>query len=217
LSGSQLSISRQCALLQVSRSSVYYTPNTSESPENLALMRKIDRLYLKFPFFGVPRITLHLKEQGHCVNHKRVARLMALMGLQAAMPGPHTSHPHPEHRKYPYLLRNLEIAAPDEVWCADITYIPMHQGFMYLVAVMDWHSRYVLTWDLSNSMENSFCVDALERALKKGCPGIFNTDQGSQFTSEASPACCKDAGCKSAWMAGAGPWTTCSSSACGAA
>jgi putative transposase len=164
---------------------VYYTPNTSESPQNLALMRRIDELYLKYPFYGAPRMTLWLNEHGCGVNHKRVARLMQVMGLQATLPGPHTSRPHPEHRIYPYLLRDLEVAAPDEVWCADLTYIPMRHGFMYLVAVMDWHSRYVLAWDLSNSMENSFCVGALKRALQRGSPGIFNTDQGSQFTSEA--------------------------------
>lgn len=164
---------------------MYYTPNTSESPENLALMRHIDELYLKHPYYGVPRVTDWLNEHGHCVNHKRVARLMRVMGLQAILPGPHTSKPHPEHLTYPYLLRDLAITAPNQVWCADITYIPMHRGFMFLVAIMDWYSRYVLTWDLSNSMESSFCVDALKRALEDEKPEIFNTDQGSQFTSEA--------------------------------
>lgn len=179
-----LSISRQCALLDVARSSVYYTPNTSESPENLALMRRIDELYLKHPFFGVPRMTLWLKKQNPAVNHKRVARLMQVMGLQGTMPGPHTSKPHPAHQVYPYLLRGLTITAPNEVWCADITYIPMRRGFMYLVAVMDWYSRYVLTWDVSNSMDTPFCVAALNKALRRKRPGIFNTDQGAQFTSE---------------------------------
>lgn len=178
-------ISRQCALLDVPRSSVYYVPCTSESPENLALMRLIDAQYLKTPFYGVPRMTWWLNEQGLQVNHKRVARLMRLMGLQATMPGPHTSRPQPEHRIYPYLLRGMTVKAPFEVWCADITYVPMQRGFMYLVAVMDWHSRYVIAWDVSNSMESGFCVTALKRALKKGRPAIFNTDQGSQFTSEA--------------------------------
>ena len=179
-----LSISRQCALLHVSRSSVYYTPNTSESEENLALMRRIDEQYLKRPFYGVPRMTHWLGSQGLAVNHKRVARLMGVMGLQATLPGPHTSKPHPEHKIYPYLLRDLVIAVPDAVWCADITYIPMRRGFMYLVAVMDWFSRYVLAWELSNSMETGFCVDALKRALRRARPAIFNTDQGSQFSSE---------------------------------
>jgi putative transposase len=155
-----------------------------ESPENLALMRLIDRQYLKRPYYGVPRMTWWLNEQGHGVNHKRVARLMGVMGLQATLPGPHTSTPRAEHVKYPYLLRGMEICAPCEVWCADITYIPMRRGFMYLVAVMDWFSRYVVSWDVSNSMESGFCVATLKRALQTGRPGIFNTDQGSQFTSD---------------------------------
>ncbi len=160
----------------------HYTSNTSESEENLALMKHIDACYMKYPFYGVPRITDWLRSEGHQVNHKRVARLMKVMGLQAVVPGPHTSVPHPEHVKYPYLLRNLEVRAPDEVWCADITYIPMRRGFMYLVAVMDWFSRYVIAWDISNSMEADFCVTALKKSLRTGRPGIFNTDQGSQFT-----------------------------------
>jgi putative transposase len=179
-----VSVSRQCALLQVARSSAYYTPNASESLENLALMRLIDEQYLKTPFYGVPRMTWWLNEQGHGVNPKRVARLMRVMGLQATLPGPHTSKPHPQNRIYPYLLRGLDIGAPCEVWSADITYIPMWRGFMYLVAVMDWFSRYVVAWDVSNSMESGFCVAVLKRALHKATPVIFNTDQGSQFTSE---------------------------------
>jgi len=168
----------------VARSSVYYTPNISESPENLALMRLIDEQYLKRPYYGAPRMTWWLNKHGHGVNHKRVERLMGVMGLQATLPGPHTSRPHPEHTIYPYLLRGMEIGAPDEVWCTDITYVPMLRGFMYLVAVMDWFSRYVIAWDVSNSMEVGFCVAALKEALATGTPGIFNTDQGSQFTSE---------------------------------
>jgi len=156
----------------------------TESPENLRLMRKIDELYLKRPFYGSPRMTDWLEDLGWVVNEKRVARLMRLMGLQAVLPGPHTSRPHPEHRIYPYLLRGLKIHAPNEVWCADITYLPMRHGFLYLVAVMDWFSRYVLSWELSNSLETDFCLQALERALTQATPGIFNTDQGSQFTSE---------------------------------
>lgn len=179
-----LSISRQCELLLVARSSVYYSPNIGESPENLELMRRIDEQYLVTPFYGVPRMTWWLNEQGYRVNHKRVARLMQVMGLQATLPGPHTSTPHPEHRIYPYLLRGLIVTAPNEVWCADITYVPMWRGFMYLVAVMDWWSRYVLAWDLANTMETSFCVAALKEALGIASPGIFNTDQGSQFSSE---------------------------------
>ena len=150
---SHVSVSRQCALLQVARSIAYYTPRTSESPENLALMRLIDAQYLKRPFYGAPRMTWWLNENGHGVNRKRVARLMRIMGLQGTLPGPHTSKPHPENIKYPYLLREMEIRAPCEVWCADITYVPMARGFMDLVAVMDWFSRYVIAWDASNSME----------------------------------------------------------------
>ena len=147
-------------------------------------MRLIDRLYLKMPYYGVPRMTLWLNERGHGVNHKRVARLMSVMGLQATLPGPHTSVPRADHIKYPYLLRGMEVRAPCEVWCADITYIPMRRGFMYLVAVMDWFSRYVIAWDVSNTMESGFCVAALKCALRTATPSIFNTDQGSQFTSE---------------------------------
>jgi putative transposase len=171
-------------LLHVSRSSAYYAPNTAESAENLTLMRRIDEQYLKTPFYGSPRMTWWLNQQGYGVNLKRVARLMRVMGLQATLPGPHTSRPHPEHVKYPYLLRGMEIGAPCEVWSADITYIPLQRGFMFLVAVIDWFSRYVIAWDVSNTMESGFCVATLKRALKTGRPSIFNTDQGTQFTSE---------------------------------
>ena len=177
-------MARQCELVELARSSYYYTPMATESPENLRLMRKIDELYLRRPFYGSPRMTDWLEDFGWMVNEKRVARLMRLMGLQAVLPGPHTSRPHPEHRIYPYLLRGLRINAPNEVWCTDITYVPMRHGFLYLVAVMDWFSRYVLSWELSNSLETDFCLHALERALAQATPGIFNTDQGSQFTSE---------------------------------
>jgi putative transposase len=177
-------MSRQCALIGLPRSSYYYEPMGTESAENLRLMRKIDELYLKRPFYGSPRMTDWLWDFGWVVNQKRVARLMRLMGLQAVLPGPHTSRRHPGHPIYPYLLRGLEIREPNEVWCADITYVPMRQGFLYLVAVMDWFSRYVLSWELSNTLETDFCVLALGRALAGARPGIFNTDQGSQFTSE---------------------------------
>lgn len=180
-----LSVTRQCAMIDLPRSSYYYGPLQIETEENLQLMREIDELYLKRPFFGSPRMTDWLNKLGWHVNEKRVTRLMRLMGLQAVVPGPHTSRPHPEHRIYPYLLRNLEINAPGQVWCADITYVPMRQGFLYLVAIMDWYSRYVLAWELSNSLEANFCLDALNRALEKYIPpGICNTDQGSQFTSD---------------------------------
>jgi putative transposase len=180
-----LSVVRQCLLLGLPRSSYYYEPLGTENAENLRLMRQIDELYLKRPFYGSPRMALWLRRDwGWRVNEKRVARLMRVMGLQAVVPGPHTSRPHPEHRIYPYLLKGLEIRAPNQVWCADITYIPMRLGYLYLVAVMDWFSRYVLAWELSNSLEAVFCLGALNQALRKGTPGIFNTDQGAQFTSE---------------------------------
>ena len=178
------SVRRQCRLAGVPRSSVYYVP-VPESEENLLLMRLIDEQYMRHPEFGYPRMTDWLKEQGCQVNHKRVARLMQRMGLQAITPGPHTSKPEPGRRIYPYLLRDLEIERVNQVWSTDITYIPMRHGFMYLTAVMEWHSRYVLAWELSNTLEGLFCVVALERALSRGTPEIFNTDQGSQFTSEA--------------------------------
>jgi len=189
-----LSVASQCSLLGLPRSSYYYAPMATESEENLRLMRRIDRLYLRRPFYGSPRMTEWLRRLGWTVNEKRVARLMRLMALQALLPGPHTSRAHPEHRVYPYLLRNLEIRAPNEVWCADITYIPMRLGYLYVVAVMDWFSRYVLAWELSNSLETDFCLTALRRALGKGRPGIFNTDQGSQFTSAAFTGCLEEAG-----------------------
>jgi putative transposase len=176
------SIRRQCDLAGVPRSSIYYEP-VLESEENLAIMRAIDEQYMKHPEYGVPRMCDWLRDQGYMVNHKRVERLMRTMGLKAITPGPHTSKPSPEHIIYPYLLRNVAIERVHQVWSIDITYIPMHGGYMYLVAVIDWYSRYVLAWELSNSMESSFCVQALLKALDHGKPDIFNTDQGSQFTS----------------------------------
>lgn len=170
-------------LAGVARSSYYYQPHRTESLDNLRVMRVIDSEYLKHPYYGSPRMTLALRDQGYQVNHKRVERLMRVMGLQAVVPGPHTSRPHPDHRVYPYLLKGVVIQAPNEVWCADITYIPMSLGYLYLVAVMDWFSRYVLAWELSNTLEAAFCVESVKRALARGKPGIFNTDQGAQFTS----------------------------------
>lgn len=181
---SEYSIRRQCRLAGVSRSCVYYNPAV-ETERNLLLMRLIDEQYLRHPEFGYPRMTDWLRDKGHQVNHKRVARLMQLMGLQAITPGPHTSKPAPGHKIYPYLLRNVQIEEVGHVWSMDITYIPMQYGFMYLAAVIDWYSRYVLAWELSNTMESLFCVAALQHALTKGNPTIFNTDQGAQFTSEA--------------------------------
>jgi len=178
------SIRRQCRLAGVPRSGLYYEP-AQETAENLLFMRLIDEQYMRHPEFGSPRMTDWLQDEGHAVNRKRVSRLMRLMGLQAITPGPHTSKPSPGHKIYPYLLRNVNIERVNQVWSTDITYIPMRNGYMYLTAVIDWHSRYVLSWELSNTMESLFCVDALEHALTQGTPSIFNTDQGSQFTSSA--------------------------------
>jgi putative transposase len=182
-----LSIRRQCTLLGLGRSSFYYTP-IAEDPYNLKLMRLIDQQYLETPFYGWPRMTAVLRRNGYLVNGKRIRRLMRVMGLQALVPRKRTTISTPGHRIYPYLLRNMTIDRPDQVWCTDITYGPMRTGFLYLVAVMDWFSRYVLTWSLSNSLEGSFCRAALEQALEKGTPTIFNTDQGSQFTAHAFTA-----------------------------
>ena len=180
----KLSLVRQCALLGISRSSLYYLP-TEAGAEDLELMALIDQQYLKTPFYGSRRMTAWLRNHGHQVNRKRVRRLMQLIGLEAIYRRPNTSKPNPGHKVYPYLLRGLEINRVNQVWATDITYIPMARGFLYLVAIMDWHSRYVLAWRLSNTLEVDFCVAALEEALSKGPPQIFNTDQGSQFTSEA--------------------------------
>ena len=178
-----MSLSQQCSLLSISRSSFYYTPK-GESPANLALMRRIDELFLKYPFYGSRQIVRQLRREGVCVGRHRVRRLMRLMGLQAIYQAPRTSDPHPEHRIYPYLLRNRVLDRPNQVWCADITYIPVQHGFLYLVAIMDWATRHVLAWRLSNTMDASFCVEALNEALSRyGKPEIFNTDQGSPFTS----------------------------------
>ena len=178
------SIRRQCRLAGVPRSAFYYEP-VPETAVNLHLMRLIDEQYMKHPEFGYPRMTDWLRDEGYAVNHKRVARLMRRMGIQAITPGPHTSKPAPGHTIYPYLLRDVDIERVNQVWSTDITYIPMRYGFMYLVAVLEWHSRYVLSWELSNTLEGFFCVDALEQALRWGTPEIFNTDQGAQFTSSA--------------------------------
>jgi putative transposase len=177
----------------LARSTYYYEP-VPVSAMNLKLMRLIDELYLRRPYFGSPRMTDELRSTGWKVNEKRVARLMRVMGLQAIVPGPHTSKRHPEHKVYPYLLRDVPIRRPNQVWCADVTYVPMRLGFLYLMAVMDWFSRYVLAWRLSNTMETMFCVQGLNRALSKGTPEIFNTDQGSQFTSEEFTGSLLDSG-----------------------
>lgn len=176
------SIRRQCRLAGLSRSNFYYEP-VPESEKNLQLMRLIDAQYMKRPEYGYPRMTDWLIDEGYDVNPKRIARLMQVMGLQAITPGPHTSKPCPGHKIYPYLLRGVDIVRPNHVWSIDITYIPMASGFLYLVAIIDWYSRYVISWELSNSMDSLFCISTLERALETGIPEIFNTDQGAQFTS----------------------------------
>lgn len=180
---SDLSIRQQCSLLGISRSSYYYSP-VGESSENLALMRVIDELYLRYPFFGARRILSHLPEEWQWVNIKRIRRLMALMGIEAIYPKPNLSKALVGHKVYPYLLKNKIMTKPNQVWSTDITYIPMEKGFLYLVAIIDWYSRFVLSWRLSNTLHLDFCLRCLEDALKNwGTPEIFNTDQGSQFTS----------------------------------
>jgi putative transposase len=191
-SNQQLSISLQCKMLDVKRSSYYYRPKPIK-PEELELMRMIDELYLQNPSSGSRSLSRQLRRQGKKVNRKRVQRLMRLMGIEAVYPKPRTSRPHPQHKVYPYLLRDLTIDQPNQVWASDITYIPMARGFMYLVAIMDWHSRKILSWRVSNTMEPAFCIDALEEALDRyGAPDIFNTDQGAQFTSNAFTQVLKD-------------------------
>ena len=180
----QLSLVRQCTLLNISRASVYYRP-VSTRAEDLELMARMDRQYLKTPFYGSRRMKAWLLAEGYLVSRSKVRRLMRLMGLEAIYRRPNTSKPAPGHRVYPYLLKGVDVNRVDQVWAADITYIPMAQGFLYLVAIMDWHSRHVLAWKLSNTMDTDFCVTALEAALGKGRPEVFNTDQGAQFTSDA--------------------------------
>ena len=183
--GSELSVRRQCALLNVARSGVY-RPRPEPDAEDLVLMRRIDELYLEKPFYGSRRMTFDLNEEGRGVNRKRVQRLMRLMGLEALVPRPGTSKAAPGNKIYPYLLRGVKISEPNHVWASDITYIPMANGFLHLAPVIDWASRAVLAWRLSNTMDSAFCVEALDEALQNhGKPRIFNTDQGAQFTSAA--------------------------------
>ena len=171
-----LSIVRQCALLGVSRSSLYYRPK-AVSEEDLSLMSEIDRQYLETPFYGSRRMKVWLAREGRYVSRKRVQRLMRIMGLRAIYRSPRTSRPAPEHRVYPYLLKKIRVIRPNQAWAADITYLPMARGFLYLTAILDWHSRYVVSWRLSNTLEADFCVDALREALGQGQPEVFNTDQ----------------------------------------
>ena len=179
----QLSIRRQCELISLNRATLYACP-AGESALNLTLMRLLDEEYTRHPFYGSPKMTVYLRQLGYPINHKRVERLMQQMGLQALCPRPKTSHPSPQHTVYPYLLRGLTITHPRQVWAADITYSRLRQGFMYLVAILDWYSRYVIAWTLSNTLDTSFCVAALQQGLEQGTPEIFNTDQGSQFTAQ---------------------------------
>ena len=180
-----LSISRQCMLLGIARSSFYYQPQPSSSAE-LDLLNRVDRIFTEHPVYGSRRLQVALLREGIPVGRRRVRRLMRKLGLAAVRPKRNTSKPHPEHKIYPYLLRDRAIDQPNQVWSADITYIPMHRGFLYLVAIIDWATRRVLSWRLSNTLTAGFCVEALDEALTKfGRPGVFNTDQGSQFTSEA--------------------------------
>ena len=188
-----MSVCRQCELIGLPRSTWYYQP-AEESAENLALMRQIDGIYLAHPAFGSRMMTAWLQKRGERVNRKRVRRLMRLMGLEAIYCRPRTSDPAPGHRIYPYLLRDRLVTRPNEAWCADITYVPLLRGFMYLVVILDWYSRYVVSWQLSNTLDAAFCVQALEEALTGGRPEIFNTDQGAQFTSRAFTGVLEQAG-----------------------
>ena len=200
-----LSITAQCRLLSISRSSFYYAPQP-ESDETLALMQAIDAAFLDMPWYGSRQMVRHLRRQGVNIGRRRVRRLMTKMGLSPIYQRPRTSDPHPQHRIYPYLLRYMAIERANQVWCADITYIPMRRGFLYLVAIMDWATRKVLAWRLSNTMDVGCCVMALEEALARfGSPEIFNTDQGSQFTSFAFTSVLKDAEIRIS-MDGRGRW-----------
>src|SRR4051794_13876140 len=189
----ELSVRRQCALLGLNRSTFYYEP-AGETPEDLRLMRRIDELYTACPFYGSRKITEALTRQGEEVNRKRIQRLMRVMGLEAIYPKPRLSVAGRGHKIYPYLLRGVTIERPDQVWSTDITYVPMASGFMYLAAVIDWFSRYVIAWRLSNTLDGSFCLEMLEEALRGGRPEIFNTDQGVQFTAESFTGCLERAG-----------------------
>ena len=201
----RLSVARQCVLVSISRSFHYYTPK-GESALNVQLMRLIDEQYLSTPWYGARQMARHLRRQGYAARRKRIGRLLRLMGLSAIYRKPKTSKPHPAHKIYPYLLRDLRIDRPNHVWCADITYIPMQRGFQYLVVIMDWATRTVLSWRLTNTLDSDFCVEALEEALAKyGTPEIFNTDQGCQFTSDDFTDVLKEAGVRIS-MDGKGRW-----------
>src|SRR5216684_4391792 len=200
-----LSVRRQCALLNLARSGVY-RPGPVTGADDLALMRRIDELHLKWPFYGSRRMVFELNQAGHAINRKRVQRLMRVMGIEALVPRPGTSKAAPGHKIYPYLLRGVSITEPNHVWASDVTYIPMALGFLYLVAIIDWASRAVLAWRLSNTMDTAFCLEALHEALVRfGKPEIFNTDQGAQFTSTAFTGRLQTAGIRIS-MDGRGRW-----------
>jgi putative transposase len=190
-----LTVARQCELLDINRSTLYYSPR-AERADNATLRRLIDEQYLETPFYGSRRMTEHLKDLGHQVNRKRVQRLMRQMGIEAIYPKKkRTTIRNPQHQIYPYLLRNVDVTRPNQAWAADITYLPQKKGFMYLVAIIDWFSRKVLAFSVSNTMDSSFCVETLKEALEKhGKPEIFNTDQGSQFTDSDFTGVLKTAG-----------------------
>jgi putative transposase len=194
----EIPIYRQCELIGLARASYYYEP-AGETQYNLLLMRLLDEQYTRTPFYGSPKMTAWLRLQGHLVNHKRVERLMRKMGLQAIYPKPKLSKKGVVSSKYPYLLRGLVIQRPNQVWSTDITYIRLRQGFVYLVAIMDWFSRYVLSWEVSNSLDSFFCLWALDKALQRWVPEIFNSDQGSQFTSEVFTSRLETAGIRISW------------------
>jgi putative transposase len=202
----RLSLVRQCELVSISRGSVYYK-RKGESVFNLELMRLVDEQYLKTPWYGARQMARHLRRQGYGVGRKRIRRLMRLMNLKAIAPGPQTSRRNPAHKVYPYLLRDRLIRHANEVWCADLTYIPLAHGFVYVVAIMDWHTRHVLSWRLSTTQDTQCCLEALEEAMERhGKPLIFNTDQGSQFTSSAWTGALQKAGIRIS-MDGKGNWT----------
>ena len=211
----ELSERRQCRLLGISRSSLYYTPK-GESPENLALMRRLDELSLQYPFYGSRQMRRHLRREGAQVGRHRIRRLMRLLGLKTIYPKPRTSTARSEHRVYPYLLRGLKIDEPHQVWCSDIMYIPVYNGYLYLVAVMDWASRYVLSWRLSNTLDSEFCVEALERALsQKGSRRSSTRIRGRSSRAGCSPSGCRRPGRGARWTVAVVAWTTCSSNGCG--
>ena len=210
-----LSITRQCRLVSITRSSFYYA-SRGESPLNLRLMRRIDAQFLETPFYGSRQMTRWLRRQGNTVSRKRVRRLMRLLGVHALFQRPRTSQPHPAHRIYPYLLRDLPITRPNHVWCTDVTYIPLQRGFLYLVAVMDWANRKVLSWRLSNTLDAHFCVEALQEALEYYGPRRSSTaTRGANAPASTSPTCSRRLAFVFRWTGRAAGWTPSSSSGCG--